>query len=387
MHDIAHSIEFQMSLLLFVALAGYLISSRIGQPAVVGQILVGLAIGPSVLGWVTYTDFVSSIAHLGAVILLFVVGLEFKLKDITSIKYLVIGLLGVIVPWIGGYLVATAYDFEHHRAVIVGVALTATSIAITADTLREMGQLNSDVAKAIIGAAVIDDVLALAALSIANEIASGSMSVMSAGSILFKAMAFLAIGALAGRYLLSRMVARIDESTLAPKYPEMVFIFAMMVAFFYGMTAELIGLSAIVGSFVAGVSLEGVGLKNSKSFKEGAEYLRIIFASVFFVSLGVLADIRAMTWELLGFVLVISLVAVVTKLVGCSVPAKLMGMNWRDATILGIGMVPRGEVAMIVALLALNQGVIAQPAYVALVLMALLTTIITPLVLRNILIK
>ena len=387
MHDLTHTIEFQMSLLLFVALAGYLISSRIGQPAVVGQILVGLVIGPSVLGWVTYTDFVSSIAHLGAVILLFVVGLEFKLKDIASFKYLVIGLLGVIIPWIGGYLVATAYDFEHHRAVIIGVALTATSIAITADTLREMGRLNSEVAKAIIGAAVIDDVLALAALSIANEMASGSVSAISAGITLLKAMAFLAIGALAGRYLLSRMVERIDGSALAPRYPEMVFIFAMMVAFFYGMVAELIGLSAIVGSFVAGVSLEGVGLKNSKSFKEGAEYLRIIFASVFFVSLGVLADVSAMTGELMGFVLVISLVAVFTKLIGCGLPAKAMGMTWRDASVLGFGMVPRGEVAMIVALLALNQGIIEQPAYVALVLMALLTTIITPLVLRKLLLK
>ena len=387
MHDLTNSIEFQMSLLLFVSLAGYLISSRIGQPAVVGQILVGLAIGPSVLGWVTYTGFVGSIAHLGAVILLFVVGLEFKLKDISSFKYLVIALLGVIVPWAGGYLVATAYEFEHHRAVIIGVALTATSIAITADTLREMGRLNSEVAKAIIGAAVIDDVLALAALSIANEMASGSVSVMTSMITLSKAMAFLVIGALAGRYLLSRMVLRIDSSALAPKYPEMVFIFAMMAAFFYGMTAELIGLSAIVGSFVAGVSLEGIGLKNSKSFKEGAEYLRIIFASVFFVSLGVLADVSAMTWELMEFVLVITVVAVITKLLGCGLPAKAMGMNWRDAATLGFGMAPRGEVAMIVALLALNQGVIQQPAYVALVLMALLTTIITPLALRNLLLK
>ncbi|MGD8934334.1 MAG: cation:proton antiporter [Gammaproteobacteria bacterium] len=387
MHDLTSSIEFQMSLLLFVSLAGYLISSRIGQPAVVGQILVGLGIGPSVLGWVTYTDFVSSIAHLGAVILLFVVGLEFKLKDISSFKYLVIGLLGVIVPWAGGYLVATAYEFEHHRAIIIGVALTATSIAITADTLREMGRLNSDVAKAIIGAAVIDDVLALVALSIANEMASGSVSAMSSMMTLLKAIAFLAIGSLAGRYLLSRLVVRIDSSALAPKYPEMVFIFAMMAAFFYGMTAELIGLSAIVGSFVAGVSLEGIGLKNSKSFKEGAEYLRIIFASVFFVSLGVLADVSAMTWELMQFVLVITVVAVITKLIGCGLPAKAMGMNWRDASTLGFGMAPRGEVAMIVALLALNQGVIQQPAYVALVLMALLTTIITPLALRNLLLK
>ncbi len=387
MHDLSQSIEFQMSLLLFVALAGYLISSQIGQPAVVGQILVGLVIGPSVLGWITYTDFVSGIAHLGAVILLFVIGLEFKLKDIVSVKYLIIGLIGVIVPWIGGYFVATTYGFDNHRAIIIGVALTATSIAITADTLREMGQLNSAVAKAIIGAAVIDDVLALAALSIATETLSDSVSAMSSGLILLKAMAFLFIGALVGLFLVRKMMERIDTSALAPRYPELVFIFAMMVAFFYGMIAELIGLSAIVGAFIAGVSLEGINLKHSKSFKEGAEYLRIIFASVFFVSLGVLANITAMTWELMGFVLILTFVAIITKLIGCGLPAKLMGMNWRDSLTLGFGMAPRGEVAMIIALLALNQGIIEQPAYLALVLMALLTTIVTPLVLRRLLVK
>lgn len=177
-----------------------------------GQVLVSLAIGPSVLGWVTYTEFVSSIAHLGAVILLLVVGLEFKLKDNASVKYLVIGLLGVIVPWIGGYFIATAYDFEHYHAVIIGVALTATSIAITADTLREMGRLSSPVAKVVVGAAVIDDVLALAAFSIANEMATGSVPVSSAGPTMLKAMVFLGVGALLGKYLLSRMVTRIDES-------------------------------------------------------------------------------------------------------------------------------------------------------------------------------
>ena len=130
------TIEFQMSLLLFVALAGYLLASRINQSAVIGEILVGLLIGPSLLGLITYTDFVRSVAHLGAVILLFVIGLEFRLKDIFNFKYSVIALVGVIVPWIGGYYLARLFGYEFGSAVFVGTALTATSIAITANVLR-----------------------------------------------------------------------------------------------------------------------------------------------------------------------------------------------------------------------------------------------------------
>ncbi len=188
--DIFGSVEFQMSLLLFVALSGYVLASFISQPAVVGEILVGIIIGPSVLAWVTYTDFVSSLAKLGAVILLFVVGLEFKLKDIGKIRYVWIALLGVIIPWIGGYLVARYFGISSEKALLIGVTLTATSIAITADTLREMGKLQTEVAKTIIGAAVIDDILALTALAFTQHFTTGSFEWAITGFLLFKAIAF-----------------------------------------------------------------------------------------------------------------------------------------------------------------------------------------------------
>ncbi len=372
-----------MSLLLFVALGGYLLASRIGQPAVVGEIILGLVVGPSLLGWITYSEFVRSVAHLGAIILLFVIGLEFKLREIASWKYLVIGAFGVVVPWIGGYWLARAFDFEAYRAILIGVALTATSIAITADTLRELGRLQSSAAKAIIGAAVIDDILALLALSVGEQMASATPSGTATGLLALKAVGFLAAGILVGQFMLTRVVTAIDSSTLARKYNELVFIFAMLVAFLYAMAAELMGLSAIIGSFVAGVSLESVQLRFSKSFKEGAEYLRIVFGAIFFVSLGILADLTTFTFALAGFTLALTLVAIATKVVGCAVPARLVGMGWHDSLVVGFGMAPRGEVAMVVALLALNQGMIEQPDYVALVLMSLLTTISVPLVLRN----
>lgn len=381
--ELTQSIEFQMSLLLFVALAGYLVAARISQPAVVGEILVGLVIGPSVLGWITYTGFVSSVAHLGAIILLFVTGLEFKLKDISSPKYAVIAFFGVLIPWFGGFFTATFFGFEGHKAALIGVAFTATSIAITADTLREMGKLQTEAARAIIGAAIIDDVLALLALSAAEQAATGSITISSLILMIGKAALFLVVGAWLGRTLLTRMIQRIDLSPFALRYPEFVFVLAMMLAFLYAMGAELMGLSAIVGAFVAGVSMEGVDLRHSKSFKEGSEYLRVIFGAIFFVSLGVLADVRVLTVDVVTITVAFILVAILTKLVGCGLPARLLGMSTRDSLVVGFGMSPRGEVAMIIALIALNKGVIEQPGYVSLVMMSLVTTLVAPLVLRN----
>ena len=351
MDHIATGIEFQMSLLLFVSLAGYLLASRIGQPAVVGIILVGLLVGPSVLNWITYTDFVRSIAHLGATVLLFVVGLEFNLKDLLNPKYLVIGAAGVVIPFVGGYWVCRLFDLEVNASLFIGVAITATSIAITADALREMGRLRTAAARAIIGAAVVDDVLALLALSVVQQAVRGGLSVGTTTLVFLEAIAFLALGAAVGKRLLTPLMNRVDCTLTASKYPEVAFIFAMMVAFFYAMVAELIGLSAIVGAFIAGVSLEGANLRCSKDFKEGAEYLRIIFASIFFVSLGILVDFKQIELQTLWFLLSLTFVGIISKVLGCGIPAKLHGMNWKDSTAVGFGMTPRGEVAMIVALL------------------------------------
>ena len=375
--------EFQMSLLLFVALAGYLVASRINQSAVIGLILVGLIVGPSVLGLITYTDFVRSIAHLGAVILLFVIGFEFNMKDIVQPRNFAIALVGVIVPWIGGWGLAVLFGFDSASAIFIGTACTATSIAITANVLKELGKLQTEAAKAIIGAAVIDDVLALIALAISADVVSGSFSYLGVAIVTVKAIAFIVIAAAFGLLVVSKFLAKLDTTPFVQKYPEFIFIFAMMLAFLYAMCAEAVGLSAIVGAFIAGVSFKDIKLHRSHSLKEGAEYLQIIFASIFFVSLGIIADLHAVTPEILLFLLVLTIVAILTKVIGCGIPARLGGLCTKDAIIVGFGMSPRGEVAMIVALIGLERGIIGQGVYVTLVIMSLLTTIITPIVYRN----
>ena len=379
----ASTIEFQMSLLLFVALIGYVLAARINQSAVIGEILAGLLIGPSFLGLITYTDFVRSMAHLGAIILLFVIGLEFKLKDIFNFRYGFIALVGVIAPWIGGFLVAQGFGYDFKSAIFTGTALTATSIAITANVLKEMNKLQTEAAKAIIGAAVIDDVLGLLALSFTNDVVGGTFSAISILIPLAKAVVFLVAGAYLGQAFFSRLIEKVDQSKIAQKYPELVFIFAMALAFLYAMTTEWLHLSAIVGAFIAGISLNGAVIRHGKNYREGAEYLYIIFASIFFVSLGILVDLRMLTPAMIWFFTVLTAVAILTKVVGCFLPARWQGFSFKDAAVIGFGMSPRGEVAMIVGLIGLNQNIIGQDIYAAVIFMSLVTTVLTPVILRN----
>ena len=381
-HEILSSPQFQMSLLLLVALAGYFLASRIGQSAVIGEILVGIIVGPSLLGLVTYTTFVQEIANLGAIILLFVIGLEFDLKDIMKPKYFVIALVGVIVPWFMGFGLLDVMGYNLKEAVFVGTALTATSIAITANVLKEMGKLETEVAKAIIGAAVIDDVLGLIALSATVSLSDGSFEPVSILILLGKTVLFLGGGGALGYLVIRKLIKYIDGTKLTERHPETTFIFSMMIAFAYATLAEVIGLSAIVGAFLAGSCLGGIPLKRSKDYGEGADYLRIIFASIFFVSLGVIADLRLVTPSILLLIIILTLVAMVSKLIGCGIPAKLSGMTMRESLAVGAGMSPRGEVAMIVALLGLGKGIIEQPVYVAIIMMSLLTTVVTPVTLK-----
>lgn len=381
----ASSTQFQISLLLMVALAGYLLASRLGQSAVIGEILVGLVVGPSLLGIVAYTDFVKELAELGATILLFVIGLEFDFKDIFKPRYFLIALFGVALPWIGGFFLSQAMGYGQGESVFIGTALTATGIAITANVLKEIGRLDSEIAKVVIGAAVIDDILGLVVLSVSTGLVAGSFSAAALLLLLGKTLVFLFAGGAIGYFALRRLIKLTDSSKLAMRYPETPFILSMAIAFAYAACAELIGLSAIVGAFLAGSFLGGIKLVNGKDYAEGAEYLRVIFSSVFFVSLGVIADLHFLRPEIIWLTAAITLVAIATKIIGCGIPARLSGMSFRDSIAVGIGMTPRGEVAMIVALLGLGKGIINQDVYVAIILMSLITTMISPVGLKPLL--
>ena len=377
------TIELQISLVLLFALAGYLLSSRINQSAVVGVIIVGIIIGPSLLSIVEYSDAIKMLAHLGAIMLLFAIGLEFKIKDIYQIKYIFIALIGIILPWIAGYFLGDLFGYGFKESMFIGVSLTATSIAITASVLKEMKKLNTPAAKAIIGAAVIDDVLGLLALSIAIQSAKGdNIAIAEILTIAAKSTVFLIAGILAAPYI-KKLFIKLDEKGVAKEFPDFLFIMSIMFCFLYASVAEIIGLSAIVGAFLSGAVLEGIKFKNSKGLKEGAEYLHIIFGAIFFISLGILVNLKELTFNILPFFVILLFAAILTKVIGCGIASRLASYSKTESMVIGFGMSPRGEVAMIIALIGLTSNIINQDLYVSIVLMSLITTIITPIVIRN----
>ena len=196
---------------------------------------------------------------------------------------------------------------------------------------------------------------------------------------------FILAGIIVGKYLFTRSLLYLENTRFVAKSPEFTFVLIMTVAFFYALVASLAGLSAIVGAFLAGVVMEGVHFKNSHIIHEGSNYLRMIFAAIFFVSLGVLADLKQLDIDTIFFIILLSILAFLSKFISCALVAYLQKMDIKSSMAVGVGMAPRGEVAMIVALIGLRQDIIGQKTYISLVMMALLTTLVVPPLLKYLL--
>jgi len=371
-------IWFELSIVLFAALIGYLFSRSIKQPVSIGLILLGIIIGPSVLSLVQYED-VSILAQIGGIILLFLVGLESNFREIYTKNAFKIAIVGVIVPIIGGYIVAVAFGLDTPSALFVAAVLSATSIGITAAVLKEIGKISSETGKLIIGAAVIDDILGLIVLSVVSGVPTG-IEISGVVWTTFKAVIFVVVAIFVGDKILSRLVDFFDYHVIGVHSPKTTFMLAMGLAFAYSFIAEYIGLSAIVGAFLAGVSL--ARSRNVRLFYAGTEYLEAIFTSIFFVSLGIIVSLSE-ALAIWPFILVLTIVAALTKIVGCGFVAWKLKFSKKDAQIIGVGMMPRGEVALIVGLYGLTLGIISNSIYSAIVFMSFLTTLATPFMLNR----
>ncbi|MCL7474676.1 MAG: cation:proton antiporter [ANME-2 cluster archaeon] len=317
---------------------------------------------------------------MGAIFLLFAVGLQTRMKDISNVTSLLVALIGVIIPWIGGYFLAIAFGYNTISAIYVGTALTAISVAITAHVLKEMGKLDTSASKIIIGAAVVDDVLGLLALSITTDFAGNEITALSILKIALVAFFFLFFGVYLGMNFFAQKLEYLYDWSQKNNMPMMTFIGAVTIAFFYSVIAEIAGLSGIVGAFIAGVSLEN---SNITCYRVSASYLEAIFASIFFVPLGILVDLHAASGAVV-FVLALTVAAILTKFTGGYFPSRIMGVGHTDSVIIGLGIVPRGEIAMIAALIGLNAGVIGQEIYSSILIMSLLTTIFAPIFITRI---
>ena len=357
----------ELTVLFALATVSHFLFRRFHQPTIIAEIAIGIVLGPSVLGnpalgsyrYVFNQTVIATLAVLGAIFLLFLIGLESDFRAIYT-------------PRTNG----TPFTV----ALFVGATLTATSVAITAAVLLEFDLLKDRVARTILGAAVVDDVLGLIVLSVAVGTTTGRVSAADLAILLAEAIGFLVIGLAIGVYLFRRVVVRIQVEGKKLGLRHGGFLIALAITFLFASTAESIGLSAIVGAFLAGTLFANKPLQDD--FSEGARYLGAVFTPIFFVSLGIQVDFPAVAANvgLIPFAIVLSGVAVVTKVVGCFIPARLAKMTLHEALAVGWGMTPRGEVGLIVAVTARSAGVIGDALYSIIVLVLILVSILpTPL--------
>ena len=327
---------FQLSLLLTVAIASSFLFARFKQPKIIGQIVLGIVIGPSLLGLISVSeadpgDMVHRLAELGAIILLFMIGLECDFREIYTKRSILIAAGGVIVPWIAGFALAElmlpdpgeGFDM-FAQSIFVGAALVATSVAITAGVLREMGLIGSDTAKILLGAAVVDDVLGMIVLAVsAGTATGGGLDYGELLGLIIASVLFVSLGAYFGSKFATRVIANVHRRGVQHGMEESGFLLALCLAFLYAVISEMIGISAIVGAFVAGTSLAKCDLR--ATFQKNISVLEWVFAPIFFLSLGILVDLNQVSAEAWVFAIVLTGVAFVTKIVGCGIPARLPG--------------------------------------------------------------
>ncbi len=366
-----------LAAMLAFAIIGTIISKKLKQPVSVGIIVLGIVLGPSILGIAEYDGTIAVIANLGSIVLLFVAGLNSNIKEVYTKKNFYVALFGALLPLIGGFLVSKLFGYDIYTSIFVGATLTATCLGITSSVLKEIGKIKTDTAKAMIGAAVIDDIISLSILSIILSVPDG----IGPTTILLKlgmVIGFVLFMLFFGERLLTWILDLFNEKMIKTA-PRQTFVLGLAIVFLFSYIAFALGLAPIVGAFLVGVSLSKS--KAINTLLAGSEYFEIIFTSIFFISIGIVVELGAFV-SLFWFILALTVVAILTKIIGSGYSAYKMGFKKKDALIVGTGMAPRGEVAFIIALNGLLLGVITKEVYSAVVFMSFLTTIITLIMLK-----
>ena len=363
----------QLFVLLLAAKVGDELFKRIGHPPVIGEILAGAIVGPALLGWYQIGDETTVFAEIGVVLLLFQVGVETRLGDLVRVgpTALLVGALGVLLPFAAGFGLGVVLDMPLAVSVFMAAALTATSVGITSNALRDLGALGSRAGRTILGAAVIDDVLAMLILAFATGLAAGSVSFERIAVLTGVAVAFIGIVLIGGTQVLRRRRSLLTD----PRFADTPFLPGMIIMLGLAALAAQIGLAAIIGAFLAGM----VAGESSERHALEAEVAPIaaFFTPFFFGYIGAQVDLAGLgDLSTLGLLLGVTLLAVVAKFAGAFVGALREGRA--AALLIGWGMVPRGEVGIVVAGLGLQVGAIDGRLYSVVVGMAILTTLIVP---------
>ena len=366
-----------------------LLTKRFQMPQVVGALLAGLLLGPACLGILEETDFITECSKIGVIVLMFSAGLETDIKGLKKcgLAAFVIAILGVLVPLGGGYLIAYIFNGKlipsdatssvFFQNIFIGVILTATSVSITVETLKELGKLNCPAGNAIMGAAIIDDILGIIALTVITSVGDPKSDV-SVGTVLIKIVLFFALAGVVG-YIFYRLFKVWTEHSLNDKrrFVIIAFVFCLLMSYI----AEVyFGVADITGAYLAGLVISQTQRKEYLEARFGT-LSYIMLSPIFFASIGIKVVLPKMTAEVIIFTVVIVTVAVLAKIIGCGIGSKMFKYSTKECLQIGAGMVSRGEVALVVmdkggsALMPSNlQGPI--------VIMVVATTIIAPILLK-----
>jgi Kef-type K+ transport system membrane component KefB len=363
----------QLFVLLLAAKIGDEIFKRLGAPTLVGEVLGGVLVGPAVLGWYQVGPETRLFAEIGVVLLLFQVGLDTRLGDLVRVGGTAVAVagLGVALPLAGGLALGLLLGYQFAVALFIGAALTATSVGVTARALRGLGLLDSAAGRVVIGAAVIDDVLAMLILAVAAGAAAGQVDPVRIAGVALVAMIFIALAGVGGTRLLSRRRALLTE----PRFAETPFLPGMLLMLGLAALSAAIGLAAIIGAFLAGM-VAGESSER-RALEQEVAPVAAFFTPFFFGAIGAQVELDALfDAGLIGPLAAISAVAIGSKLLGAFAGAIRLGVN--NALLVGWSMVPRGEVGIVVAGLGLQLATIDAALYGALVTMAILTTLLVP---------
>ena len=390
----AHFIEtiIEVGILLFAAKLMAELFLRLKLPIVLGELLAGMIIGPFALGSllvidgkqvIQLNDQIRVLGEIGAIVILFMAGLEMTPKEFLrgGKASFTVGTMGVVVPFFVGLLIFQMFGYDALQSMLIATALTATSIAISIQVLNEFGKLKTPEARLIIGAAVVDDILAIAVLSVVTSIAGGdgggieNIDITEVTITILEVLGFFAVMLVVAVIIMPRIITpRLWQAKGGVE--------GIATASFFGAAAlaGTIGLSPIVGAFAVGMALS-----TTKVFEKVEHYIEkvgLIFAPLFFAIIGAQVDLRAVNIEILAVSGIIIVVAVVTKLFGCGLPAMLFLKSKAQGLRVGIGMISRGEVGLIVAGVGVTSGVLTSDVYSTIVIMVAVTTIITPIWLK-----
>lgn len=372
----AHGSELLLTLFLIVAAAKLMaeLFERLRQPAVVGEILAGVLIGPSLLGWVTPNEITHTLAEIGVIFLLFSVGLETRPAAIMKVGVTagVVAVLGVIVPFIAGWGYMQATGHSQIESLFMGAAMVATSVGITARVLSGMGMLHLVSSRIILGAAVIDDVLGLLVLAVVAAMAAGAVDYAQIGATAAISLGFVILIAVLGTPFVTRIAPAIKNL----RTNNSLFLGAIILCLGLALAASEIGVAAIIGAFLAGMALSEAA-EDAPEVHEQTRGVTEFFVPFFLVGIGMQLNLDVFKdSSTVIAALVITALAVATKFIGCSIGAWSLGL--RGAAQVGVGMVPRGEVGIVVAQIGLGLGVISDNVFAIVLFMAVATTLIAP---------